>query len=122
MLTHLASAFIIDQRWDQGFAVMDSLAIHHKSPHPPQYQIGRLSALSGQRLDAGERSLRSYLAGQLPPGAPTRATAFWRLGMILEKKGDTAKARQAYESGLALEPANANLTAALRSLVPIAPR
>jgi hypothetical protein len=112
----LASAFIIDQRWDMGFAVLDSLAARHASPLAVQYQIGRLSAMSGLRLDVGERSLRLYLAGQPPLGAASRATAFWRLGMVLEKQGDVARARQAYEAGLALEPANGNLIAALRSL------
>jgi hypothetical protein len=116
----LGAAFIVDQRWDAGFRVMDSLATHHSKALAAHYQLGRLAALSGLRLDDGERSLRLYVAGQPPPGAATKATGFWRLGMILQKKGDIAGARHAYEAGLALEPTNGNLTAALRS-VPTSP-
>jgi len=36
--------------------------------------------------------------------------------MILEKKSDFTAARRAYEDGLAIEPTNASLIVALRSL------
>jgi hypothetical protein len=122
-LNALANAFFYNQRWDAAFALFDSLTARHPSPLVVHYLIGRLSAQSGQRLDAGERSLRLYLAADQPPrGGVTRATAFWRLGMILQKKGDVPGARQAYEAGLALEPTNANLTAALRQLLAAAGR
>jgi hypothetical protein len=112
----MAGAFILRRQWDKGFAVFDSLLARHKQPLAVHYQIGRLSAMSGARLDEGERSLREYVAAQPPPGAPSVATGYWRLGMILEKKGDRAGARRAYESGLALESRNANLLLALRQL------
>jgi hypothetical protein len=113
----LAGAFILRRRWDAGFAVLDSLLAQHKQTLAVHYQIGRLSALSGQHLDKGERSLREYVAAQPPPGTPSIATGYWRLGMILEKKGDRAGARGAYESGLTLEPRNGNLLLALRQLL-----
>jgi tetratricopeptide (TPR) repeat protein len=115
-ISALAGAFIVDERWVAGLAVLDSLATHQANRLAAYYQIGRLSAMSGLRLDDGERALRSYLAGEPPAGAPSKATAFWRLGTILQKKGDIAGARRAYEAGLALEPANANLIAAIGSM------
>jgi hypothetical protein len=113
----LATAFMAQQRWDAGFAAMDSLLSRFKQPIAVHYQIGRLASESGQRLDDGERSLRLYIAAEPMGGAPTRAVAYLRLGMILQKKGDIAGARAAYESGLALEPRNGNLILALRQLV-----
>ena len=57
--------------------------------------------------------MRRYLeAGQFDPGA-TEAHAHWRLGMILEKRGDVAGARAEYEAALRLEP---KLTDAKRAL------
>ena len=112
----LAGSFILRRQWDAGIAVLDSLLARHKQTLAIHYQIGRLSALSGQQLDKGERSLRAYVAGQPPPGAPSVANGYWRLGMILEQKGDRAGARRAYETGLTLEPKNGNLQQALRQL------
>ncbi len=69
------------------------------------YQLGRLAAVSGQYLDPGAAALGQCLKLSPPPGTPSHAAAQWRLGNIMEKKGNTSGARAAYEEALKLDPA-----------------
>jgi tetratricopeptide (TPR) repeat protein len=82
------------------------------------YQTGRLAALSGQYLDRGLAALRLCLA--LPPsaeeGAPTVAQVQWRIGNILEKKGEKEAARVAYIKALGANPNFTPAFAALKKL------
>jgi tetratricopeptide (TPR) repeat protein len=68
------------------------------------YQLGLFSAVSGQDLDQGVASLHRCLDIAAPQGAPSHSSVQWRLGNILEKKGDPAGASAAYEAALALNP------------------
>ncbi len=79
------------------------------------YQIGRLSALTGQQPDRGLAALRRCLELTPPPKprAPSPAEIHWRIGAILEKKSDKPAARAAYEQSLALDP---NFASAKESL------
>jgi predicted TPR repeat methyltransferase len=62
--------------------------------------------LSGQQLDRGEKCLRTYLAMPVREELenPSLAAAHFRLGNILEKKGDPNAARAAYETSLKIDP------------------
>jgi tetratricopeptide (TPR) repeat protein len=80
------------------------------------YQLGRIASLSGENLDRGIAALRRCLALTPPPNAPTHANAQFRLGTLLEKKGDPAAARAAYEAALKLEPNQPAATEALKKL------
>lgn len=73
------------------------------------YGLGRNAAVSGQALDEGRRALERFLAlpASLCHGENLKRThGYWRLGNILQKQGDTAAARRAYEQSLALDPDN----------------
>ena len=72
--------------------------------------------MSGQHLDRGLASLRLCLGLDPPKGAPPHSAAEWRLGNILEKKGDAAGARAAYRAALELDPKYAPASDALRAL------
>ncbi len=72
-----------------------------------RYQIGKIAALTGRELDVGEAALRYYLARPVAPDAPTHADAKWRLGMILERRGDRAGAAALYREVLAENPSHA---------------
>lgn len=94
------------KEWNQAFAALDrALALAADYPFA-LYQVGRTAALSGEQLDRGEKSLRTYLA--LPVREelenPSIAAAHFRLGNILEKKGNTAGAREEYETALKIDP------------------
>jgi tetratricopeptide (TPR) repeat protein len=92
--------------WTQAFAALDrALAIGPNFPFA-LYQVGRSAALSGYELDRGEKCLRTYIAMPMREDLenPSIAAAHFRLGNILEKKGDPAGARAEYETALKIDP------------------
>jgi tetratricopeptide (TPR) repeat protein len=69
------------------------------------YEIGRLAATTGRRLDRGEEALKEYLDRPLTgPDDPSLASAHHRLGSLYEKKKDRALARREYTAALELDP------------------
>jgi tetratricopeptide (TPR) repeat protein len=95
-----------EKEWEKAFVALErSLALDADHPFT-LYQIGRTAALSGQQLDRGEKCLRTYIALPLREELenPSIAAARFRLGMVLEKKGDSAGARAEYEASLSLDP------------------
>ena len=69
------------------------------------YQIGRTSALSGERADLGIESLERYLRETDEANAsPSHAGAHMRLAMIYEKQGDFTKAKTFYQKALKGDP------------------
>jgi tetratricopeptide (TPR) repeat protein len=94
------------KEWEKAFAALER-ALVLEANHPlALYQIGRTAALSGQQLDRGEKSLRTYLAMPVREELenPPIAAAHFRLGNILEKKGDPTAARAEYETSLKIDP------------------
>ncbi len=92
--------------WTQAFAALDrALALDPNFPFA-LYQVGRSAALSGYELDRGEKCLRTYIAMPVREELenPSLAAAHFRLGNILEKKGDRDGARKEYETALAIDP------------------
>lgn len=82
-------------------AVLQSTPDHYAA----LFQYGRLSALTGERIDRGMDALKKCLTFSPTPGAPGHDAANWRLGNLWEKKGDKPAARAAYEAALAINPA-----------------
>jgi Tfp pilus assembly protein PilF len=94
------------KEWEKAFAALER-ALAFDSIHPlALYQVGRTAALSGQQLDRGERCLRTYIAMPARDELenPSLAAAHFRLGNILEKKGDSVVAREEYETALRIDP------------------
>ena len=108
------------KEWDKAFAALDrAFALDANYPFA-LYQVGRTAALSGEQLDRGEKCLRTYLA--LPVREelenPSVAAAHFRLGNILEKKGNTTAAREEYETALKIDPKQKLAREALAKLKP----
>jgi tetratricopeptide (TPR) repeat protein len=80
------------------------------------YQIGKISALSGENLDRGKECLEEYLGLDAVEGFPGHDGAHWRMGMVLEHEGDLAGARAEYEKAIAMDPENEQFTASLEAL------
>jgi tetratricopeptide (TPR) repeat protein len=94
------------KEWEKAFAALER-ALAMDTNHPlALYQIGRTAALSGQQLDRGEKYLRTYIAMPMREELenPSLAAAHFRLGTVLEKKGDAAGARAEYETALKMDP------------------
>jgi tetratricopeptide (TPR) repeat protein len=92
--------------WTQAFAALDlALAMDANFPFA-LYQLGRTAVFSGQQLDRGEKCLRTYIAMPVREDLenPSLASAHFRIGNILEKKGDTVGARTEYETALKIDP------------------
>lgn len=101
-----ATLYGAEKKYDQAFAEFDEALKSSPDDYAALYQVGKLAATSGQSLDRGLAALRRCLALPVPeiPGTPGHAAAQWRLGNILEKQGDPAGARRAYEAALKLDP------------------
>jgi len=92
--------------WTPAFAALDrALALDPNFPFA-LYQVGRSAALSGYELDRGEKCLRTYISMPVREELenPSLAAAHFRLGNILEKKGDRDGARKEYETALTIDP------------------
>lgn len=99
--------------WPRAWNTVERLERVRPGWQPGRYAFGRIAAISGQRLDAGESYLREYLSYEPQGRDPSHAGAHWRIGMILEHRGDRAGARREYQEAVRLDPA---LVAARQSL------
>jgi tetratricopeptide (TPR) repeat protein len=111
-----ATLDLANGKYDLAFAELEEVLKSAPDDYASLYQLGRLAALSGHNLDRGLGALRTCLKLKEPQGAPSHAAAQWRVGNILERKGDAAGARVAYESALRLDPKFTPASEALEKL------
>lgn len=116
--TALISALAERKDWARAWISVERLERARPDWRPARYTFGRVAAMSGQRLDVGERYLREYLTREPEKGNPSHAGAHWRLGMILEHRGDRAGARREYQEAVRLDP---TLTGARQALTKLGP-
>lgn len=106
-------------RHAEAFRQLDQVLVREPGHLPAAFQLGRVSAISGQRLADGEAALRRYLGQPAPTRGPaTHAQAQFRLGEILVHRGERTAAREAFEAALQLEPGLRPAAEALRKLRP----
>ncbi len=91
-------------KYDQAFAQFEETLRRSPDDYRALYQTGRLSALTGQRIDAGLAAFQRCLKLTPPPGQPPHAAAWTGIGVLLGRKGDFAAARSAYRAALAEDP------------------
>ncbi len=113
-----AEGFVREKKHEEAFAVLEEL--HRRAPENKVavYQLGRLAAISGLRLESGAAALVDYLAHMPVPGEPPLWAAHWRLAQVLEKQGDVPQARAHYTQALALNSACDDARTALERLKP----
>jgi tetratricopeptide (TPR) repeat protein len=92
------------KQWAQVWSLVDRFEKVRSDLPTVHYVIGRTAAETGDQLDRGESALRQYLQYTPKPNEPSLAAAHWRLGMIAEKRGNTAVARQEYQTATTLDP------------------
>ena len=90
-------------QYDKAFEQFERMIKEHPDEGHALFQIGRTGALSGRRLDRAEQALRAYLKRTPRAGDPPLAVAHYRLGNVLEKRGDRAGAVAEYRAALGLE-------------------
>lgn len=99
-----ATLYAAEKKYPEAFAEFDAVLKDSPDNYLGLYQLGRLSALSGQRIDSGMDALKKCLALTPSTGSPGHDAANWRLGILWEKKGDPAAARASYQAALAINP------------------
>jgi tetratricopeptide (TPR) repeat protein len=89
-----------------------------KAPTNPKlrYQVGKISALTGQNLEAGLAHLDALIALAEAPEGVSMAGAHWRRGQILDKLGRKAEAVTAVETAVRLQPKMEEAKAELKRL------
>jgi tetratricopeptide (TPR) repeat protein len=112
----LAELSVADKKYEEAFEALENLRRSHPEALDAVYQIGRVTALSGLRLDEGAASLKEYLTHTPDDNQPPLWAAHWRLGQIFEKKGTPAAARAEYEAALKLNPTQPQLIEAMKRL------
>jgi Flp pilus assembly protein TadD len=107
--------------WDRAFEAYEQALALQGIDFPEalsaQYQFGRVGALSGQRLEDSERSLKRWME-RAPAGTSDRRIARTRsrLGMIYALQGRNDLARGEFEAALKLNPKDADARAGLVKL------
>jgi tetratricopeptide (TPR) repeat protein len=100
----LAGLYAHLERWDdldRILAEAERAVPDNRSPH---YQAGRTLLTDGRDPARAERYFRAYLAAEPEIGAPTRAHAHWRLGLVIEKQGRKTDAIAEVQQAVTLKP------------------
>lgn len=95
------NAYYLDKKkYDQAFMFFEDVL--KKSPDDMMaiYQIGKISAISGQKLERGEECLKKYLTAKPKIEGLSIAAANMRLAQIYEKKGKKPEAKKLFEAAL----------------------
>ncbi len=94
----LGSFYQRQKQYDKAFAFFEDAVKKNPADFSSIYQIGKTSALSGQKLDRGEECLKKYLSYKPKNNEPGHAGANMRLAQIYEKQGKKEEAKKLYES------------------------
>lgn len=111
-----ASLYVSEKKFSEAFALYEDALKDAPDDYEALYALGRIAAITGEHLDQGMEVLRKSLSLTPPAGQPGHAPAHWRLGNILEKKGDKPAARAAYEVALKIDPDFKEARASLKKL------
>lgn len=111
-----ALLYVTDKKYADAFTLFEETLKETPDDYAALFQLGRLAAISGERLDRGLATLRRCLTLTPPPGQAPHAAVHWRIGNILEKQGDKTAAKAAYEASLHVDPNFKNAAEALKKL------
>jgi tetratricopeptide (TPR) repeat protein len=100
----LATFYLSQKQYDKAFDLFENGVKNNPDDMMAMYQIGKTSALSGQKLDRGEECLKKYLTYKPKQSEPSHAGANMRLGQIMEKRGKKTEAKKLYQSAINSDP------------------
>jgi len=100
----LAGLYAMEKRW----SALDEILAESETKVPddfsPYYEAAWTLLVEGADLPRAEGYLRKYLTQEPEGEAPSLACAYWRLGLVLEKKGRKPEAIAEVETALRLKP------------------
>ncbi len=108
-----AQLYISEKKYAEAFGLYEDFLRENPGNDDALYNIGRIAAISGEQLDRGLATLTELLSH---PGKNKDSNVNTRIGNILEKKGDKAGAKKAYETALEGDPKFVPALEALRKL------
>jgi tetratricopeptide (TPR) repeat protein len=111
-----AGLLIDDRKYDDAHALLAEILRGHPADYTALFAMGRLAAESGAHTDDGLAALQKCLGETPPPEQPGHSFAHWRIGRLLEQKGDKAGAKAAYEAALEIRPTLKAAREALKTL------
>lgn len=109
-------AYFADKKYQDIRAMLDGRAEQTPNDYFVLYQYGRLSAATGENVEAGIAKLLRCLKIKPAPGMPAHAHVQLELGKNYERKGDKSAARAAYEAALSQAPDMQDASRALEKL------
>lgn len=116
-LITLVALKLNDKKYDDAFALCEARLKAVPDDFIALQQLGRTASISGLNLDRGIVALQKCLTLPPPPVYNVRPTSVhYRLGTLLEKKGDIAAAREAYQTAIQLDATNKQAIDALAKL------
>ncbi len=89
---YLAAIYAHQQRWSDLDEAVAEAERRVPDNHAPLFSAAVVLLESNADLSRAERYLRQYLSHEPEAGAPTRSSAHWKLGLVLEKQGRLADA------------------------------
>lgn len=113
----LANWYRRNNRFDDAFALYDSIMRKKPEELPVHASYGVVASLSGKNLERGERELRFYL--DRPPSDVTNATLSfvrYHLGRIYERSARRDAAKSEYAEAVRLNKDNADAKKALAAM------
>lgn len=111
----LTELYVSMKQYDRAFATIGMRLLAKPADPIALYSYGRTASISGQNLERGEQALRAFLGGP-PQTSPPPANAHYRLGLILEKRGDKEGAKREYRAALELNPGYDDAKKALKAI------
>lgn len=102
---YLASFYVnADKNFPAALAEAENALKVDPNYMPAHFRIGQIAALSGTNFNRGEEELKKYLAYTPGTNEPDLASTYYFLGMVYEKQGKKAEAKQSYAAALKMNP------------------
>ena len=103
----LALMYQRTRQYEKAFDTYERVLARRPSETRARYLIGRTAALSGERLDRAEQTLREYLRPRPDASQQGNASAHYLLGVIYEKRGEAEAAKREYDLSRKMDPQQA---------------
>ncbi len=103
----LALMYQRTKQYARAFDTYERVLVRRPTETRARYLIGRTAAISGERLDRAEQTLREYLRPRPDASQQGNASAHYLLGVIYEKRGDAEAAKREYDLSKKMDPQQA---------------
>ncbi len=101
---------------DKAYEIYKKAATRFPENRQPYLQMGKIASASGKNLDEGERMLNKYISLTTNKNDRNLANAYYYLGLIERKRGNTANARKQFELALKINPEHKQAKESLKML------